>query len=193
MNPISDSITTYTPRSGHTATVPGCFTKTWYGEEFLAEMRAKAAVEATAKAANTVPAPRKELTTDDIAELASKYDPKHMSQEEYDAFLEDMVERGVLREDEIRRLGYNGTIVSSGVTLYCTDFSKLPGWDPRMRLLSYSIDDANGDMLDWMLIRSIMEPVNATTEAGLDTVKETNDAHKTLYSVLDAIQIERGR
>lgn len=79
------------------------------------------------------------------------------------------------------------------MTLYCTDFSKLPGWDPRLRLLSYSIDDANGDMLDWMLIRSIMEPVNATTEAGLDTAKETNDAHKTLYSVLDAIQIERGR
>lgn len=191
MSPISDIITTYTPRSSYTATMPGGLNKTWYGEEFLAEMRAKAAAEAAAKAANTVPDPRKELTTDDIAELASKYDPKHMSQEEYDTFLEDMVERGVLREDEIRRLGYNGTIVSSGVTLYCTDFSKLPGWDPR--LLSYSIDDANGDMLNWMLIRSIMEPVNATTEAGLDTAKETNDAHKRLYSVLEAIQTERGR
>ena len=77
--------------------MPGGLTKTWYGKEFLAEMRAKAAAEAAeaaAKAANTAPVPRKKLTTDDIAELASKYDPKHMSQEEYDAFLEDMVERG---------------------------------------------------------------------------------------------------
>lgn len=189
---VSKPYMTYTPGSGYTGYFPGSDKPALrWGEEFLSEMRAKAAAEAAAKAANTVPVPRKELTTDDIAELASKYDPKHMSQEEYDAFLEDMVERGVLREDEIRRLGYNGTIVSSGVTLYCTDFSKLPGLDPR--LLSYSIGDANGNMLNWMLIRSIMEPVNATTEAGLDTAKETNDAHKRLYSVLEAIQTKRGR
>ena len=98
---------------------------------------------------------------------------------------------GVLREDEIKRLGYHGVIVSSGVTLYITDFSKLPGWDPR--LLSYSIGDANGNMLDWMMRQSIMEPVRAETEAGLATAKETNDAHKALYNVLEAIQTERGR
>ena len=93
MYSVSDAVVSYTPGSGYTSAMPGGFTKTWYGKEFLAEMRAKA-TEAAAKAANTVPVPRKKLTTDDIAELASKYDPKHMSREEYDAFLEDMVERG---------------------------------------------------------------------------------------------------
>ena len=62
-----------------------------------------------------------------------------------------------------------------------------------MRLLSYSIDDANGNMLDWMMRQSIMEPVRAETEAGLATAKETNEAQKMLYDILEAIQTERGR
>lgn len=194
MYSVSDAVVSYTPRSGYTSATPGGLTKTWYGKEFLAEMRAKAAAEAAeaaAKAANTAPVPRKKLTTDDIAELASKYDPKHMSREEYDAFLEDMVERGVLREEEIKRLGYHGVIVSSGVTLYITDCSKLPGGIPLQ--ISGRLGNANGNMLDWMMRQSIMEPVRAETEAGLATAKETNEAQKRLYDILEAIQSERSR
>lgn len=53
-------------------------------------------------------APRKALTKDDIAALAAQYNPGKMSQEEYDAFLEDLVERGVLSKQELVRLGYKG-------------------------------------------------------------------------------------
>jgi hypothetical protein len=194
MNPIFAVRTPYTPRSNEMVTVSQGFKVTRYGKEFMEEMRAKAAAEAAEaaeKAANTAPVPRKKLTTDDIAELASKYDPEHMSQEEYNAFLEDMVERGVLREDEIKRLGYHGVIVSSGVTLYCVDNSKLPGGVPLQ--ISDRLGNANGNMLDWMMRQSIMEPVRAETEAGLATAKETNEAQKMLYDILEAIQTERGR
>ena len=82
MNPIFAVRTPYTPRSNEMVTVSQGFKVTRYGKEFMEEMRAKAAAEAAEaaeKAANTAPVPRKKLTTDDIAELASKYDPEHMS------------------------------------------------------------------------------------------------------------------
>lgn len=98
---------------------------------------------------------------------------------------------GVLREDEIKRLGYHGTIVSSGVTLYITDCSKLPGGIPLQ--ISGRLGNANGNMLNWMMRQSIMEPVRAETEAGLATAKETNEAQKRLYDILEAIQNQRSR
>lgn len=202
MNPISNAIVTYTPGSGYTATIPGYSNQIRWGEEFLAEARAKAAANAE-KVQGTVSAPRKELTKADIAELASKYDPKNMSQEEYDAFLEDMVEREFLSRDEIGRLGYEGAIVCGtidpnetgdflgGGIVYRADINKLPGRNPLA--LSYSLSDANGDILNWVMVQSIMEPFSAASEAQLNFAKGTSDAYKALYNVLEAIQAKRSR
>lgn len=37
---------------------------------------------------------RKKLTDRELAELASKYDPRNMTQDQYDAFLNELVEKG---------------------------------------------------------------------------------------------------
>ena len=40
------------------------------------------------------------LSADELAGLASKYQPGHMTQEEYDAFLDELEEKGVLSKDD---------------------------------------------------------------------------------------------
>ena len=52
---------------------------------------------------------RTTLTSENISDLAAKYG-KNMSNEKYDAFLEELVDRGVLTNDEIWYLGYKGCI-----------------------------------------------------------------------------------
>lgn len=53
---------------------------------------------------------RATLTSENISDLAAKYG-KNMSDEQYDAFLEELVDRGVLTNDDIWYLGYKGCIM----------------------------------------------------------------------------------
>lgn len=53
---------------------------------------------------------RLRLSDDEIGRLAAKYDLRHMTQVSYDQFLEEMVEKGVLTQDEIKWFGYGGTV-----------------------------------------------------------------------------------
>lgn len=194
MYPISVS---YTPGSGYTGTIPNCSAKIRWGKEFLEEMSAKVKQPSAGDAANTAPASRKELSDDEIADLADKYNAGYMSQEEFDAFLDELVERGYLTKNEIGGLGYGGAVTRPIVggnifgdgSLLITDMSKLPGGNPAS--LSYSLSDANGDILSWVRVRAIMEPISADTEALLQYEKETNDAFKALVALLDAMQAQR--
>lgn len=47
------------------------------------------------------------LTDDDWKELASKYDPSCMTQQEYDCFLDDLVEMGALHTSDLADLGHS--------------------------------------------------------------------------------------
>ena len=53
---------------------------------------------------------RPRLSDNEIGQLAMKYDFRHMNQASYDEFLEEMVEKGVLTQDEIKWFGYGGTV-----------------------------------------------------------------------------------
>lgn len=78
--------------------------------DFAALMeRAQAAREA--REASEAGFSRRELTGEELGELAEKYDPGNMTQEEYDALLEDLVEKGVLKKSEMTSLGYRGMVV----------------------------------------------------------------------------------
>ena len=78
--------------------------------DFAALMeRARAAREAREK--SEAGFSRRELTGEELGELAGKYDPGNMIQEEYDALLEELVERGVLKKSELTSLGYRGMVV----------------------------------------------------------------------------------
>lgn len=197
MYPIS---VTYTPGSGYTGTIPNCSAKIRWGKEFWEEMSAKVKQPSAGDTANTAPASRKELSNDEIAALAGKYNPGKMSQKEFDAFLDELVERGYLTKDETGWLGYGGAvtipIVDGNISNGCfggyvtmTDMSKLPGVSPAA--LPNSLADANGDVLFWAKVRALMEPQSATSEAYFSFAKGTGEAFKALAAVLEAMQAQR--
>ena len=51
---------------------------------------------------------RTELSDQEIAELAGKYDPRNMTQDQYNKFLDDLIEKGALSRFDAMRLGHNG-------------------------------------------------------------------------------------
>ena len=53
---------------------------------------------------------RPRLTDAEIDELAVKYDFQNMTREDYDGFLDDLVEKGVLTKAETAYFGYGGTV-----------------------------------------------------------------------------------
>lgn len=53
---------------------------------------------------------RPQLTDSEISEFARKYDFRHMTQDTYDAFLDDLVGKGVLTRAETEYFGYGGEV-----------------------------------------------------------------------------------
>ena len=108
---ISDRNTTYVPGIGYSAVMKdgpaGKICRRW-GKEFVDNTR-KQLIQKAAEAAQNV-SPRAKLTGEDIKELAAKYDPSSMTHDEYDAFLNDLVEKGVLSHKEISYMGYQGLV-----------------------------------------------------------------------------------
>lgn len=83
----------------------------YWGKEFEEKLKttlAQTAAEQTEAAENAPP--RTKLTDDDIKELASKYNPGSMTRDEYDSFLEELVDKGVLTHQEIQYMGYKGMV-----------------------------------------------------------------------------------
>lgn len=121
-----------------------------------------------------------------------------MSQEEYDAFLEDLVERGVLSKQELVRLGYKGyTVVGSAAfdsmgfgagSVSWAAVQDLPGQNPFS--LYHSLLDAGGDVLAWAKVEAILNH-SSESPTHLNFLKGTQDDFQALLEVLEAMQIER--
>lgn len=113
----TDFAVTYTPRVSYTARQKGTpdsnvdvrLGKEWATQEELCTIVAQQAAK-QAEALKNAP-PRTKLSDTDIQELAEKYDPNSMTQEQYDAFLKELVDKGVLTRDEIGYMGYKGVSV----------------------------------------------------------------------------------
>lgn len=111
---ISNKDTTYIPGMGYSAVLkdgPAGQVRRHWGKEFVENTRkllAQNAAEETAAAQNTPS--RTKLTDEDIKKLADKYDPSSMTRDEYDALLNDLVEKGVLTRKEISYMGYQGLV-----------------------------------------------------------------------------------
>ena len=194
---IRDMKVTYTPGSGYTGYVPGCKVTVRWGDEFIAQMKEQAAQKAADPAAKAeAAAPRKKLTDSDLAELAEKYDPSKMTQEEYDALLDDLVDKGVLKKDEVGQLGYHGCVVVGslaeggfgfGVGCYQIDGKDLTR-DPFG--LCVGLSDTNGDALSYAKLMSLWKP--ASGSAGfLAFAEKGQDSFTALADALDAIESRR--
>ena len=105
---------TYSPEWGRCAVPkdnPDSKVSIRWGKEFEEKLKttlAQTSAKQTEAAKNALP--RTKLSDEDIKALADKYDPSSMSRSEYDSFLEDLVNKGVLTNQEIKYMGYKGMV-----------------------------------------------------------------------------------
>lgn len=170
-----------------------------WGQEFWEQLRAaQQTLAADKKEEPAETPPRKTLTKDDAAALAAQYNPGKMSQEEYGAFLGDLVERGILSKQELGRLGYKGyAVVGPAVfdgkgfgagSVSCVAVQNLPGQNPFN--LYHSLLDAGGDVLAWAKVQAILNH-SSNPQTQLDFRKGTQNAFQAMLEVLEAMQSQR--
>lgn len=147
---------------------------------------------------------RRELTKKERNELAvrlaRKYDPCHMTQEEYDSFLDELVEEGLLSENQLGLLGYHGCMV-----LGTLDDMK-SGWgsvsitsasdrsNPFYQRYGYvnSLSDANGNALAYATVMSLMHPAGGSA-GWLNYAGKKQSNYETMADILQAMQYYRQR
>lgn len=87
------------------------------------------------------------LSGEKILELAKKYDPEQMTQEEYVSFIDDLVEEGVLSDSDKNIIGYGGPIVIGQGDMHWGGGMVYNG--PLGSEKYDSLSDASGDVLKW--------------------------------------------
>ena len=199
--------TTYKPGEGYFGYLPGSDKPAMrWGHEFRAMMaeRARAAQEQRkAEEAAAEPFTRAELTQEDIKELAAKYAPDNMTQEEYDAFLGDLIEKGVMEKEDLKYIDYRGELIPNGqfVSLGSADpslwengggFISASSWTgdscPSYAALDVRPDTTN--VLAWAKEMSLWKLVGSPNPA-LDANNRRYGIFNTLADTLGAMQRQR--
>ena len=133
---------------------------------------------------------RRELTEEEIGELAEKYDPSSMTQEEYDALLEELVEKGVLKKSEMTCLGYRGMVVLG--KLDGGSFHDIESWrnSLKMAVRSHtlpvdvsSLDDFGGNALAMVKSKARWELAIETNEF----LSKKYDANTALLDIMRTV------
>ncbi|MDE7221032.1 MAG: hypothetical protein K2O45_15670 [Oscillospiraceae bacterium] len=95
---------------------------------------------------------RPKLTDSEVRELGQKYDFRNMTQESYDAFLGDLVQKGVLTRGETGYFGYGGEVrkeaADSGLLVM-----SIKGLDARYTQNTPFLEDGasgSGNMVAWL-------------------------------------------
>ena len=149
------------------------------------------------------------LTAQDIEELAAKYAPDNMTQEEYDSFLDYLIEKGVLEKKDLKYIDYRGDLIPNGqfVCLGSVDLSELEkGGDPFKNCMCISTWTGNSrpsyaafaldarpdtaNVLAWAKEMSLWKSHGASSPL-LDAENRRCDIYATLAKALDAIQRKR--
>lgn len=210
--------TTYKPGEGWFGYLPGSDKPLMrWGDEFWAMVKEQAAQK---NAANQVKAPvlpngpgrydpaaletfeRRKLTNAELsklaAELAQKYDPSSMTREELDSFMDDLVEEGLLSEDELGVLGYHGYVVVGnffdGGMIGCqTHDTSNPEYDAYFSRYGYArfLQDCNGNALAYTKLMSFFKNPSGS-EAFVKYAQTQHDGYKAMANVLEAMQRQRG-
>ena len=139
---------------------------------------------------------RRELTGEELGELAEKYDPNSMTQEEYDALLEELVEKGVLKKSELTSLGYRGMgmvllgQVDSGSFHDIESWRNSLKWAVRSNTIPAdvsSLDDFDGNALAMAKLFSRWEPAVESNAF----LAQRYDASTALLDIMKAIVIAK--
>ena len=97
-------------------------------------------------------APRTGLSDQELAALAGKYDPRSMTQGQYDAFLDDLIEAGALSRFDAMKLGHHGWRIlntdpgTSAGGMGCGSAYVIGGENQPLQ----SLEDADGDLVRWL-------------------------------------------
>lgn len=205
----------YTPGYGYARYLPG-FDKPMicFGDEFAEFVKERATQNFANKHETVLPpnAPatynptdsfdRRELTKNEFSklatELATKYDPSNMTQEEYDSLLDDLVEEGILCKNELGPLGYHGWIIvgslaeggtglSGGTlsvdtaTLHTNPFYQRYG-------LAFSLSDTDGNALAYAKLMALLTPTSGLTAGWLTFAEKRQSSFEALAGILEAMQ-----
>lgn len=145
---------------------------------------------------------RAELTDEDIKELASKYAPTNMSQKEYDSFLDDLIEKGVLEKEDLKYIEYRGDLVPNGeyVCVGKIDFFADNPFEGAIcaqtwtgasgSVPSISWRPENSDVLSWAKNMSLWKP-HGNPSSLLDAENRRYDIFTVLADTLDAMRRQR--
>lgn len=173
----------YTPGIGYSAKLKNGeadnVTINW-GKEFQTQLKDHFdEMEAAKKAAPKIE--RAELTDEEMAELAEKFNPHDMTQEEYDKFLEALVDKKVLTQQESRRAGYNGLVVGQALSdlcwdqlTDCTGMSIAQIFSMKSNINLFGVGGMDGDALSWTHIMDLRFPGE----------NDGNGVYHTLHNVL---------
>ena len=216
MNVSSQYLLTYIPGSGYTGYLDGQVAGRW-GEDSFEEMLEWKRQYAPKTEPDPSKAPgkydsndtfeRRELTKQELNELAArlaeKYDPSNMTQEEYDSFLDDLVEEGILSRNQLGQLGYHGWVVLGSLkdaTLSemggCYIRSKdimTPHNNPYYQRYGYamSLYDTKGNALAYASLMSILYPGSGSSAYFQNYAEKKQSNFEAMANVLEAMQRQR--
>lgn len=166
---------------------------TWYRTDFgdqLEETGRNSAVQyAGWDTRKTETVVRRQLSAQEIAELSDRYDPRHMSQDQYDAFLDELVDKGALTRADTTWLGRGGLqrldvdmdkmfdAWSEGRLYGGTAYVTSAG-DSSIERLKQTLEEADGDLLRWLehMLARMALGIDPSTKEGSREKKEAVNA-----------------
>lgn len=135
------------------------------------------------------------LTDQELAELASKYDPSNMTQDQYDAFLDELVEKGALSRSDALRLGYKGfRLLDIDLESFATRGVGGGGMAYVTRAENYgdelkqSLEDVCNDLKSWLelMLARQYEGTDAITREGIRQRSEAMNALSDIVRRMEA-------
>lgn len=129
---------------------------------------------------------RPKLTDSEVRELGRKYDFRDMTRETYDAFLDDLMQKGVLTRAEAGYFGYGGEVRKETADNNILVMS-MEGLDARYSQHSPFLEDGasgSGDMVSWLAqMMTECEGIDGTQE-GAQRARQRMEMYGALIDVV---------
>ena len=128
---------------------------------------------------------RPKLTDDEIDALAVKYDFQNMTREDYDDFLDDLVDKGVLTKAETAYFGYGGTVrldAADSKIMVVSVAGQERSYGQNTPFLRDGVH-GNGDMVAWLA--EMMESTDYSADPdAFQRVKQRCEMYGAIYDAV---------
>lgn len=128
---------------------------------------------------------RPKLTDQEIDAIAGEYDFQHMTQDDYDAFLDDLVGKGVLTRAETGYFGYGGMVRLDGVdskVMVVSAAGQTGNYSQNTPFLGSGVI-GDGDMIEWLSEMMGSTEYSADPEAA-ERVRQRSEMYGAIYDVV---------